>query len=244
MSIPVTLLPGTLPYDCYPSPQQLNVDIVERISAFVALAFTGLYASPTPPPADQRDKIWFNTTVQRLYQYVNGAWQRTYLPSASNGELRMIEVSVDTYNAQEGGDPTITAIGDSTGPLWVLAPEYTGRMPLGAGLIPTSDPPITTALGDTGGAYQAISGVDALPEHHHTYSLKGAEGTDLDPASARFAALPNSPGSGSGALPDFNFDTSSVGADPATTKPPATIPPYKAVNFVRRTARKYVQSPF
>lgn len=259
MSIPVTVLPGTLPTGyCYPDdPQEFNVDIVTRIVAFLNTVYTGVYASPTEPPADERDKVWFNTVNQRLYWYINGAWQRKYEPWASSSRLIMIEADIDTFNAEEGGDATGVAVGDSVGPLWELATEYVGRVPIGVGLIPGSAPASTLALGDTGGeAQHALTEAEgAVGQHIHPFGLSHAGNDD---AYFKKAGAPNTvPGytgyyitgsDGNIETPETTADlyTSPSGNDGAgvTAAAHTNLQPYKAVNFARRTARIYVSAPY
>lgn len=237
MSTPVTILPGTLPPGaCYPDdPQLLNVEIVSRITAFVDTAFAGVYASPTPPPADQRDKIWFNTTVQRLYYWVNGGWWRTYSPPAGGGELRMLSVTADTYNAQEGGDATSVGVGDYVGPLWVAAPEFDGRVPVGTGTFPGTSPAVSVALGanvgsDNGaGSYLHTLTVDELPPHHHALQIfDGPVQGGVHPQSYI------------GTTSQGTFNTDDTGGGMAFNN----MPPFRGVTFVKRSGRIYVASPY
>jgi len=144
MSTPITLVPGTLGLTCYPSPNELNVAIITSAQAFLDENFPGIYLGTVEPPADQRDRIWFYgsslSTVTKWYLYINGSWQRQYDVVANSGENKIIRISVDDYNAEQGGDASSVAVGPSVGPLWVLDDTMAGSVPIGIGLIPGSDP--------------------------------------------------------------------------------------------------------
>lgn len=231
---PVTLLPGTLPYDCYPAdPQTLNVDIITRAQAFLDEVFPGVYVGDTTPPANQRNRIWFNTLTQRLYQYVNGDWQRTYWPSASSKQEWFWNDTPGALETYDGG--SAGAVGDSTGPLWEIVSEFEGRVPVGVGTLVGSSPAVAVARGDTGGGYQQTIAQANLPAVNLPLAVRTAQADNLDndttevlinPAHTSFSPLTlNVPLGGSGT-------------------PLATMPGYLARYVIRRTARIYVSAPY
>lgn len=270
MSTPITLLPGTLPAGyCYPDdPQQLNLDIVTRILAFLDQNFPGIYVGPTsaPPPADQRDRVWINSDNQLSYQYLGGKWRRTYQFAAANSGLSPFLVlwtglaaDIDSF---DGGSPG--AVSDTTGPLWQIVAEFAGSVPIGVGLIPGSSPAATiTAPGDT------KDSLGVTGEYAHVLTdLEGAVAAHkhgigvCDPASDDGAfpiqAASTVPswaghfitGGGSQSSPTAttaNLFSLAPGTDGKGVVPSAghnNMQPYRGVYFIARTARKYVFPPY
>ncbi len=266
MSTPVTLVPGTLTYDCYPPPQQLNIDIITLAHAFLDQNFPGVYVGDTEPPADQRDRIWFNTSPNsgKWYWYINGMWQRPYDIVAGSGENKIIEIPVDDYNAEQGGDAVSMGVGNSAGPLWIEVTALQGRVPIGIGLIPTSDPAATvTAIGDTKdtlgnqGEYAHKLTGQEMAGHWHGVGTDGAPGGGDPPIMIKRGwgvgpytqRLEDTPGSASW-VDGTAFSAGTMGTtnpidDPTATVTPANVmQPYLGRIFVKRTARIYVKPPF
>lgn len=228
---PVTLVPGTLPYDCYPAlPQTLNIDIVTRIVASISEAFPGIVVGNTEPDPQYRDRVWFNTISTRWYYYINGMWQRVYDVAASSSERRLwvgLETDLDTYDGGSSG-----AVGSSTGPLWEVDHNFDGRFPIAPGLVPTYTPPLTVAVGDTGGEGQHSLTADENGPHTHVTKLPR-----------------------DGAAPDMLESTAIATHDQTVTLPWTSessglgtahnnLPPYRGVFLIKRTARVYVQPPY
>lgn len=251
MSTPISLVPGTFVGGCYPSnPQDFNVAIFSLAQAFLNEDFPGIFVGPTEPPADERNRVWFNTVNQRLYWYISGVWQRKYEPWASSGDLRMIETDVDTYNAAQGGDASTVGVGNSSGPLWTLAAEYAGVIPISTGLVPGSSPALNLSLGDTGGSPAVALDLTNIPFHGHNFPQTG---NLADPGIV--PNVFNMPAWVTGSAwrsPSDNKDRGAVqpkweGGDPNNnnvTVAHQNLQPYKAVNYVRRSARVYVSSPY
>ncbi len=254
---PVTLLPGTLPYECWPElPQTLNVDIVTRIQAFLSSAFPGIYVGPTAPPVDQRNRLWFNTAQDSFhwYQYVNGDWMRVYEIAASSSLRWMWQGSEANLKTFAGGDTN--AIGTMSGPLWEIDTDYVGRVPIGVGLIPgTTTPAITTAVGDTTGAAEHTltegEGGNGVHTHGVGKYLNGAVGLNYTGNNT----VPSYTGavtqgiSGSTTGPDttanvFTLPSGLTAAGVPTPTPFQTIPPAKATYVIKRTSRVWVRPPY
>ncbi len=267
---PVTLLPGTLPYDCYPAlPQTLNVDIVTRIQAFLSEAFPGIYKGPTAPPVDQRDRLWYNTTSDKWYQYVNGDWMRRYevppRPTAADpGPEWIWDKTEGELNTYAGGDAN--PVGALSGPLWEIDHELDGRVMVGAGAVPGSDPAATIAQGAIAdsngreGAYQvALTEAEgAVGDHIHPLGLTNQDGaSSSDDAYFNRSGLQTVPGysgfyitgsatkitTGLTTADLFTLPSGATGAG-VTAAAHNNMPQFRARYVIRRTARIWVSSPF
>lgn len=267
MSTPIQAVPGTLPYSCYPAtPQQLNVDIITLAQFFLSQNFPGIYIGPTssPPPADQRDRAWLNSDNQRIYLWISGAWQREYDVPANGGENRIIRISANDYNSEQGGDAVTVGVGPSVGPLWIEDTDFAGRVPIGIGTIPTSSPAASIAsigdtqdsLGNSGQyAHTLTEAEGALGSHIHGMGLTESGG------GRHFELFTNasSPVPSTAAIAFGSGDTPSRGnvtqADMFTLPPGAAgggvtatafqlMQPYLGRIFVKRTARVYVPPPY
>lgn len=264
MSTPITLLPGTLPEGyCYPdNPQQFNVDIISRVAAFLDQNFPGIYVGDTEPPADMRDRIWFNTLPASLkfYWYLSGAWMRLYeVPASSNAEWiwKGSEADLVTF---AGGSAGIAAPPVS-GPLWEVDHLIDGRMLIGPGTIPGTA--FAVAVGATAdssgasGAYeitlteaQGASGI-----HIHGVGLTNSGNDD---AFFRKLGLPNtvpaylgyyitgSNGNVEQSKTTADLYTLPSGADGAGVTPTAhpNMPPYIGRFVIKRTSRTHVLAPY
>jgi hypothetical protein len=254
---PVTLLPGTLPYLCYPTePQTLNTDIVTRIQAFLSEAFPGIYVGPTAPPVDQRNRLWFNTDSAsfRWYQYVNGDWMRTYEIPASTALRWMWQSTEAALKTFAGGD--VNAVGAWSGPLWEIDHDYDGRVPLGVGDVPgTTTPAITTAIGDTTGASEhtltEAEGANGVHTHGFGKFLSGAAGLRYigDNTVPTYTGAVVQGISAGVTGPDtvanlFTLPSGLLAAGVPTPTPFQIIPQAKATYIIKRTARIWVLSPY
>lgn len=270
MSTPIQAVPGTLPYSCYPAtPQQLNVDIITLAQFFLSQNFPGIYVGPTssPPPADQRDRAWLNSDNQRIYLWISGAWQREYDVPANGGENRIIRISANDYNTEQGGDAVTVGVGPSVGPLWIEDTDFAGRVPIGIGTIPTSSPAASIAsigdtqdsLGNSGQyAHTLTEAEGALGSHIHAFGKSNnAAGPNGDDAYFRQLGMQTVP-SYTGT---YITGSDGVHQDPLTQADLFTLPPgntgagvtatafqlmqpYLGRIFVKRTGRIYVPPPY
>lgn len=262
MSTPITLVPGTLGYSCFPNdPQQLNVDIITLARAFLNENFPGIYVGDTEPPADQRDRIWFNTVSQKLYQYISGAWQRTYeVPADADVEWiwKGAENDLITFAGGSAG-----AVGPSTGPLWEVDHLIDGRVLIGPGTIPTADPVATVAIGATqdslgnaGEAKHTLTDLEgAVAQHEHAFGLtnpgnddaffrkKGAAGTVVG-----FNGYYITGSNGNIETPQTTADlfTMPAGSDAkgVTAVGHNNMMPFIGRFVIKRTSRVYVPAPY
>jgi hypothetical protein len=259
--IPVTIIPPTLPFRCYPDdPQEFANALFSQAVAFVQGQFAGTYQGTTEPPIDQRDKTWLHTGNQRQYNWNNtlGLWVRKFdavIDSRKKVVWGGLAADIPTL---DGGTPG--AVGDCTGPLWEIDTIFEGRTLVGVGTIPTSgidgDPDTVVAVGDTGGegahilteeeggggehihAIGAHSGVGInFPyEHGATNTVPAFQGMDI-------AGTVSGPNAG---LTNVTLFTLPSGLDAAgvTTIGHTNLQPYVVQYVLKRTARIYVTPPY
>lgn len=237
MSIPVTIQPGTLSTTCYPnSPQDLYVEMVQKLVAFLSTTFAGIYADSSEPPADQRDKAWFHTGVQKLYWYYNGNWVRKYEVPANSQMEGIWSDTPDNLALYMGGNAG--AVGDMTGPFWEVDHDFDGRTLLGPGQLP-DNASITIALDDAGGESRHSLTSDEMPPHTHKFTVI-AQNSSGGGSGALTGGENNNPNDG-----QYSGTTESTGGtgSPVAVSPHNTLPPYRSRYVVKRTARVYCIAP-
>lgn len=246
MSIPITIQPGTLPYagGCYPNdPQQLNVDIIRLAVAFLAGNYAGLYISDSAPPADQRDKAWLKRSNCRIYLWNGsyGDWMREYdIPASSDVEQiwKGTEALLKTYGGGDAG-----AVGPASGPLWEIDHAIDGRVMVGPGTIPGSDPSGDILIGGTSdsngnsGEWKHTLIQDELPKVDLLLAVKSGQADNLDNDSTEILCNPAN---------------TTLGTNPVTLKVPTggnndpfiNAPPFIGRWVIKRTSRVYVKAPY
>ena len=264
-STPINLLPGTLPPGyCYPpDPQDFNVAIITRAQAFLDETYPGIWVSDVAPPVSMRNRLWFNTISSRWYQFVNGDWMRVYeWPASSSVELIWSGVEADLA-AFGGGDSS--AVGLYTGPLWEIDHEIDGRVLVGAGDVPGSDPAVSIAQGAIAdsaaveGAYQ----IKLVPENCQHYHGCGTDGGNDDPPnmiSRAWSSVKNfvrriNDLNTSGSTGWHDNTTAFASGTMGTTEPyedsnfpdstpHANMPQFRARYIIKRTSRIWVTAPY
>lgn len=240
MPIPVNLVPGTLPYECWPElPQTINVDIVTRIVATLDVEFAGVYVSATTPPVDQRDKVWFNLTDYEWYRWTPtvGGWARKHRVPPGPSDYRTLwaglEPDLITYDSGQAG-----AVSVSTGPIWEVDHDWDNRIPIGADT--TGGTPIVNAPGVETGDREFTLDTTKLPAHTHDMGL---ERSDLPDSTVEAGRLRDASGNvewqNTSATPKIGR-TRSTGVESADMDPISIIPPVRGLFVIKRTAREWI----
>lgn len=238
MSTPITLLPGTLPWDCWPADVQTAYEtMVNLIVGSLDQEFPGIVVGADEPAAEYQDRVWFRTTDLQWYSYVNGNWVRPYGTPASGSERRLwvgLETDLQTY---DGGSPGV--VGPATGPFWEVDHNFDARFLLGPGILPSTT---AIAVNATGGEETHVLTKAELAIHNHLLvnSQKASGSLNL---------------SGSNFLCEARYDSqyTLLAADTAPTTPNVALsgdagsdtahnnmPPYYGVFVIKRTARTLI----
>lgn len=251
MSTPVTLQPGTLPYDCYPSdPQTLYEDIINGTIAELDQNFPGIYVGADEPPPEYQDRVWFRTTDLQWYYYSNGHWVRPHNTPAGGQERRIwvgAESDVWSYDGGSGDNPSVVVPILASGAMWEVDHNLDARFPIGAGTLPS-----TTVVGVTGTGGEethVLSETEGgLGDHIHPIG-KSSNDVAQDDGYFPLGALKTVPAySGFGihgdsaaiALPQTTADMFTLKAGDGagvTSSGHNNMPPYYGVFFIKRTNR-------
>lgn len=225
MPAELTILPGTLAQDCYPSSAQLFVnELLEK--ARVQLDNSGwsvMLFQESTPDATQRTYLWFKISESRVYSWNSsvGAWVSRH-PYTFGSDARMFWTgtlaSLETFDGGEAG-----SVGDAAGPMWQRDTSMNGRMAIGVGTLPSG---ATLVEGATGGEDLHTMTIGELVAHTHTYSKyhPGAPytGEEVD-----------------GTNTDGGQEPTAVSGSTGSTTPFNVMNPYKAGYWIRRSSRVY-----
>lgn len=222
---------GALPAGFCPATEQDRANgFANVMSVAFPTTFTGVTTSATKP-TDQT-KAWLQLDSLgrpvRFYYFAQGAWlsQHALVP----GFTMLWTTALPTLTAFDGGDGN--GISPVSGPMWEVVTDLQGKFPLGAGTLTPSSSVI--AQGATGGEDQHTLVQAEIPKHTHLYD------TYVAPNATNFR------NAGSSDPGEFSSDTrlqrqtSSFGGDgTGATTAHNNMPPYFAVNYLRRTNRLF-----
>lgn len=243
-------IPGT----CWPSDFSALFAYLEALGvANVPDNITGITYGSVDPQPEGIGRPWFNTTVNRLYNWntTYGGWTSLYWPPPKPATGSLIgpvlmwngtEAQLAAYDDLGPHTTVIDGAEQFSGPFWEIAGEMAGRMPLGVGTLPLSG--LTKAVTDTGGVDQVAITAAALPSHRHFVSLA----PDTDTTSYLPEETAENGGfqaTGASGMRFSNVSSTKVGQTRETGNAPDDLqkldnmPPYYTVYFIRRTLRKF-----
>jgi len=216
---------------CFTTPQQLALDITQRISGQLAGDSTLWTKSSSTPSSANQDRPWYklsgtDQSPVGLYSYWQGQWVRLHPSPAGSSERRLWVGTTTELITHDGGTAgTVTA---TTGPMWEVDTNFDAKFLVGPG---------TTANGteigvtDTGGEDEHTLIVDELPSHQH-----GSSGTH-DVAGSVLTSGPgavehSSPGDDGTPMGLWGASPAAGGGDPHNN-----LPPYYGVYVIKRTGR-------
>jgi hypothetical protein len=233
------------PY-CFTSPERFALDIVAGMTGFIIGGFVGIIAQEATPAVSDRDKLWWKltsgggpATPPGPYQYIGGYWVYPNLEPSDSPVRRFVECAeadIWAYDGGDGTDPSTNTPTGVSGAMWEKDANYSARMAIGSGTLSPSTTVITP--GDTGGADEVVLLEGNIPEHQHTINTinEGKVGDSL-----HTTANPDDIGGFPVTSSQKTNYWGGTGATPGskTTDPTATISPYRAGFYIKRTARTY-----
>lgn len=241
-NIPVQVIPPVFPNGWCPDAlnpwQSLANAIASGLLITLPGQFSGLIQSDTEPVPNDRNKLWAKITtptgpIERIYQYYNGLWVAPNPIPPAGGEGRLWFKDLMALQTYDGGD--VSAPGDASGPMWEEITEMQARFPIGVGTTPA---PYSTALalGANGGEEKHINDITEIAKHTHAIDV----GTiaSVTSTTRRGGKPTTDPFNGADA-----FQCEPAGGLPdGTTAAHNTMPLYRVVYFIRRTARLYYRA--
>lgn len=194
------------------------------------------------PDVEDRDKVWIRTVANApafplMWVFFNGAWIAKFPSAASSGIIVLYEGSAASVDTLDGG--AAGAVTTDSGPFWEIVASMAGRVPIGVGTLQPSTTPLN--LGDTGGADEHAITVAEMPAHVHRITAHGTS----DPSNGNGVI-----GGGNGTTGPFTYDDTAVSTSNHLSIESQgggaelnLLPPYRALHFIRRTARVYATQP-
>lgn len=217
--------------------------IAQGVAKFDGSGFTVVLSQATAPGANDRDKLWYDTDVGRIYRWNGGAWVSPH-PYPANGIaglwVEATPAQIWSFDGGDGSDPAVTPPSTDSGAMWVINTAYAGRSPMGAGSIPTANPAKVLAIGENYGEGAHVLTASELPSAIGGVSVSAPLGLKI-PVQAGFSVQEaggdsNPSYSFSGTPPTFVDSLSGSitgGADSAHQ----TVHPVRGQYYIVRSAR-------
>lgn len=233
----VVFTPGVLPPGyCFSTWEQLNLDIINRLTGFLPGSYSTFNYGDTVPSVDDTDKPWFRTVLgvpDRWYVYVSGMWVARYRIPTSSFERMLWYSDLNSLYAYDGGDGTAVFNQTYTGSFWQEDPDFQAKFPIGPGVLPSTD---TIAVAGTGGEEKHLltgleSGVNA---HTHNEQCVASNNNAIGGAGASYRTF------GVEGSTVISTEIKTVASDVvAATNPHNNMPPYRGIYVVKRTQRDF-----
>jgi hypothetical protein len=239
------IIPPTLPEGWCPSDLQefVNETVGKAIVQFTSQSFSVLLVQASAPDATDRDKPWLKTGDDRIYRWFGGAWVSRNPEAPSGIARRMVVGSTAAIQTYDGGDTD--PAGAASGPMWEVDTEFEGRVPVGVGTIPGSNPVVTLAVGDNGGVAQTAA---ILPEHYHFIANDDVVSSGAVPPTDSTFVAQGADYQGSSGVTEDDYRLAGTSTEPTLGRTStageadaniSAIQPVRAVYFIKRTSRVY-----
>lgn len=245
-TILLPLLAGNWPQGLCPSSSQENLNAIASLLKAVLPGQTFYNYGDTKPAPEYQSYPWLYSTDMRWYKF-SGVWQSPN-PETSTLSRRIFvgnESDVWAYDGGDGSDPSTTAPTATSGAMWEVDHSLDGRVPIGAGVIPTSSPSASVLVGGTGddqggsGEYKHTISTIESPKHDHGMIDPNTDPNQVGVPVFEYTASQwrgnNGPTARIAQFTPFGGDPANGGA----TSPHNNMQPYYGVFFIRRTARVY-----
>src|SRR3990167_6645500 len=211
--------------------------VAQGVAKMEGSGFSVVMKQATAPSANDRDNLWYDTDVGRMYHWdvASGAWIAPH-PEEAGGDARRwwtgTLTDLITYDVGSAG-----AVAASSGPMWEEDTDFQGRSPMGPGAIPTSDPAKVLTIGENYG------------EGAHTLTLAQLPSTVTitAPTNQLFVMSPTGNGitqeAGADWNPSYSFNPlqptleSSLDSTLGSYQAHQTVHPVRGIYCLKRTAR-------
>lgn len=227
---------------CWPaSPQTFANDFADAAVAQFPDTIQGVIISDAEPAVSDRDKLWIRTSggapVTPLgWVFFNGQWVAKHPEPPSSSKIILYEGTSGSIDTLDGG--AAGAVSVNSGPFWEIVTSMAQRVPVGVGTLPDSG--TILGVGDTGGTDQHTNTESEMFKHTHRINAYGTN----DPSNGHGVI-----GGANGTTGPFTYDETTFPGDnlsiesKGSTTPYSIMNPYRAVYFLRRTARVYCTQP-
>lgn len=155
---------------------QAVINLMGQSVAIFTGAGTIVLNQEDAPDPEERSFLWFKPSTGRIYAWDagGGAWTSPHPLPANGIERRFLEgtpAEIWAYDGGDGSDPSTTAPAANVGAMWIIDTAYAGRVPMGVGTIPGSDPSKNLALSEDYGAGSVEIKTTNLPELQLTFPM-------------------------------------------------------------------------
>ena len=146
--------------------------VAQGVAKMEGSGFSVVMKQATAPSANDRDNLWYDTDVGRMYHWdvASGAWIAPHPEEAGGDARRWWTGTLTDLITYDGG--SAGAVAASSGPMWEEDTDFQGRSPMGPGVIPSSSPggaapDVSIALGAAYGVGAYALGAGEGTEHYH-----------------------------------------------------------------------------
>ena len=237
----LSLIAGDLGYSCYPAdPRTLYADMFSKGVALQTSTLVGVLLQDAQPTAEQTGFVWVRTSggapvFPNPWIFYSGQWLAKHPVPANDQRLFLFIGAAADVDILDGG--AAGAVSVNSGPFWVIDSAFATRMPVGVGTLPSGT---VLGVGDTGGEEKHTLTAAELPTHTHRLPselLEVTSGAINDQGVGKAVGSSGNYSFSNGVVSD---DGSAFGLAGSSHQ---NMPLYKAVYFIKRTARTLCTSP-
>jgi microcystin-dependent protein len=190
-----------------------------------------------PDPTQRTGFLWRKPSLgSLLFQWIGAAWVCPHIIPPGSQDRRLFEGDATALETYDGG--SAGAVGDSSGPMWMIDPNWSGRSPMCPGPIPdTTD---TLVVGTNYGEGKHVLIQAEIPAGLNLTAVLSNFTTNLETDTPQWLA-PAHPGASVNTPPTdtASFSFINTGGGQAHQ----TVHPVRGVNVIVRTKRvNYVAS--
>lgn len=170
-------------------------------------------------------KLDADGTPRERYIYANGAWLSLHPdPPGAVWMYEGSEISLETWDGGESG-----AVSATTGPFWEVVTQMAAKFPIGPGTLESTT---VVAIGGEGGSEKHALTIPEIPPH--THPVEGSGFDDGATPSARKIIIDDEHNASAN-----NSVTELTGGTAGVVVAHNNLPPFRAIWFIRRTARLF-----